>query len=142
MSLSVALFRFSLFVANSHTKRFTNIVLDLTYLRTECVSFVPSLASAQQLVVTLRSSKTYYCSHGFPDLCGYCYAALFSACRTLVRPLFSLSSPAGSLPGQRSFPSYGISCVLEGFLFIALKVILFASVPPLQPLSGSARLAD
>ena len=32
-------------------------VLDLTYLRTQCVSFVPSLASAQQLVVTLRSSK-------------------------------------------------------------------------------------
>ena len=37
----------SLFVANSHTKRFTiNIVLNLTYLRTQCVSFVPSLASA------------------------------------------------------------------------------------------------
>ena len=30
----VTLFRFSLFVANSHTKRFTNIVLDLTYLLT------------------------------------------------------------------------------------------------------------
>ena len=45
-------------VANSHTKRFTNIVLDLTYLGTECESVVPSLASAQQLVVTLRSFKT------------------------------------------------------------------------------------
>ena len=37
VSLSVALFRFSLFVANSHTKRFRNIVLDLTYLLSECV---------------------------------------------------------------------------------------------------------
>ena len=45
-------------VPNSNTKRFSNMVLDLTYARTGCVSFVPSLASAQQLVVTFRSSKT------------------------------------------------------------------------------------
>ena len=43
-----------------HTLRDSQILFSIwqTYLRTECVSFVPSLASAQQLVVTLRSSKT------------------------------------------------------------------------------------
>ena len=35
-------FRFSLFVANSHTKRFTNIVLDLTYLLTHWMCVICS----------------------------------------------------------------------------------------------------
>ena len=106
----------------------------LTHALNVCHLFPAWLPGAQQLVVTLRSSETesfrlgsvpYYCSPGFPGLCGYRYAALFSACRTLVRSLFSLSSPAGSLPGQRSVPSYRISCVLWGFLFIALKCYTF-----------------
>ena len=91
----------------------------LTHALNVCHLFPAWLPGAQQLVVTLRPSKTDSFRLGqslitarTASQCGYCYAALFSACRTLVRPLFSLSSSAGSLPGQRSFPSYGISCVL------------------------------
>ena len=39
---AVTLFRFSLFVANSHTKRFTTIVLDLTYLLTHWMCVICS----------------------------------------------------------------------------------------------------
>ena len=90
-SLALSINPFSVFsvVANSHTKRFSNIVLDLTYLhvRTGCVSFVPSLASEQQLVVTLRSSKT--------DSFRLGPSHIFSLSHPRQAPLFSFQS--GSL---------------------------------------------
>ena len=59
LALSNPLSVFSV-VANSHTKRFSNIVLDLTYLRIGCVSFVPSLAfSPGWLFQMFRCSRKF-----------------------------------------------------------------------------------
>ena len=63
---------------------------------------------------------------------------------TAMQHYFQLAaSPPGSLFSFQSsrlltrsavFPCYGILRVLQGFLFIFLKVTVFALVPPLQPL--------
>ena len=91
-----------------------------TYLRTECVPFVPSLASAQQSVLHFGPLRLTPFGRVGPllllalaprsvrlPLC----SIIFSVSHLLHAP-FSLSNSAGSLPSQRSFPSYGISCVL------------------------------
>ena len=97
------------------------MVLDLTYVSTGCESFVPSLASAQQLVVTFRSSKTDSFRLGQSHLIARTASQIcaviamqhyFQLAANPPSGPFPLSSAAGSLPGQRSLPSYGISCVL------------------------------
>ena len=91
----------------------------LTYLRTECVSFVPSLASAQQLVLhfgPLRLTPFGWVSPllllaRLPRFMRLPLCNIIFIVPHLLRSPFSLSNSAGSLPDQRSFPSHGISCV-------------------------------
>ena len=91
-----------------------------TYLRTEYVSFVPSLASAQQSVLHFGPLRLTLFGWVSPllllalaprsvrlPLCNIIFSVPH-----LLQAFFSLSNSAGSLPGQRSFPSCRISCVL------------------------------
>lgn len=87
-------------------------------LDTGCVSFFPSLASPQQLVVTPRSSVPLrLIPFGWVSplllLARVSRSVRLPLCSIIfslphpLQVLFSLSSPAGSLPGQRSFPATG-----------------------------------
>lgn len=77
-----------------HTLRDSQILFSIwqTYLRTECVSFVPSLASAQQLVVTLRSSKTDFFRLGQSLIIARTGSQVCAV--TAVQHYFQLASPS------------------------------------------------
>ena len=115
----------------------------LTHALNVCHLFPAWLPGAQQLVVTLRPSKTDSFRLGQSLITARTASQICVV--TAMQHYFQLAAPSSGpsflfpvrqAPYQVSghFPPTGYRASCRAFLFIALKVILFASVPPLQPL--------
>ena len=115
----------------------------LTHALNVCHLFPAWLPGAQQLVVTLRPSKTDSFRLGQSLITARTASQICVV--TAMQHYFQLAAPSSGpsflfpvrqAPYQVSghFPPTGYRASCRAFLFIALEVILFASVPPLQPL--------
>ena len=103
-------------------------------LGTECVSFVPSLASPQHMVITLRSSKTdpfragqsLLIARADSSLCAVTAMQHYFEFVLLLRVPFLFFSLVISLPGPPLLPFCVTPHVMLGYPSTAPRVIVFA----------------